>query len=160
MSPEPQRESQRNYIRSAAYQIAHTPKATPQEIPGSFEEDKPKFTDRQTKDVPHPATNRPKEQEFFTYDRNGAVIPNLDYIRGHFHAEGRLTEQQAIYILERATDLLSREPNLLPVPSPVTGEFPYPIDACPCLTIHYLSLWRHSRPVCRYRLSLVAQSIH
>jgi hypothetical protein len=123
MPQEPQRESQRNnYIRSAAYQIAHTPKATPQEIPGSFEEEKPNYTDRQAKNVPHPATNRPTDEEFFARDRNGATIPNLDFIREHFLAEGRLTEQQAIYILERATDMLSREPNLLTVPSPVTGE--------------------------------------
>ncbi|KAF9653553.1 Metallo-dependent phosphatase [Thelephora ganbajun] len=120
MSPEPRRESHRsNYIRTAAYQIAHTPKATPKEFPGSFEETE-KYTERQVKDVPHPATNRPTDEEFFAYDRNGAPIPSLDFIRGHFIAEGRLTEQQAIYILERTTDLLSREPNLLSVPSPVT----------------------------------------
>ena len=161
MPQEPRRESQRSdYIRSAAYQIAHTPRATPQEIPGSFEEDTPKYTDRQAKDVPHPATNKPKDEEFFAYDRNGAAIPNLDFIRAHFHAEGRLTEQQAIYILERATDLLSREPNLLSVPSPVTGEPPYAIGACPCLTIRRLSLRRHSRPVCRYLTSPVALSTH
>lgn len=122
MSPEPQRDSRSNYIRSAAFQIAHTPKATPQEIPGSFEDDKPKYTERQVENVAHPATNKPKDEEFFSYDRSGAAIPNLDFIREHFLAEGRLTEQQAIYILERATDLLSREPNLLSVPSPVTGE--------------------------------------
>lgn len=158
MSPEPQRESLRhNYIRSAALQIAHTPKATPQEFPGSFEEDKPKYSERQVKNVDHPATNKPKDEEFFAYDRNGAPIPNLDFIRGHFLAEGKLTEQQAIYILERATDLLSREPNLLSVPSPVTGESPCAISACPFLTMPYLSLRRHSRPVCGYQTSLVAQ---
>jgi len=136
----PRRESQRSYIRSAAYQIAHTPKTAPQEFPGSFEESTPDYTERQVKNVPHPATNRPKDEEFFTYDRNRVLIPNLDFIREHFLAEGRLTEEQAIYILERTTDLLSREPNLLSVPSPVTGEPPYPIGARHCLTIRYLSL--------------------
>ena len=125
MSPEPRRESHRSeYIKSAAYEIAHTPRATPKEFPGSFEDDKPKYAERQCKNVPHPATNRPTDDQFFAYDRNGVPIPNLDFMRGHFLSEGRLTEQQAIYILERATDLLSREPNLLPVPSPVTGESP------------------------------------
>lgn len=129
MSPEPRRESNRSdYIKSAAYQIAHTPKVTPKEFPGSFEET-PLYAERQCKNVPHPATNRPTDDEFFLYDRNGAPIPNLDFIRTHFLSEGRLTEQQAIYILERTTDLLSREPNLLSVPSPVTGEFPSVIDA-------------------------------
>lgn len=136
MPPEPQRESNRNdYIRSAAFQIAHTPRATPQEFPGSFEDDTPKYTDRQVANVPHPATNRPTEKEFFTYDRNGFKIPNLDFIRQHFLDEGKLTEEQAIYILERATDLLSREPNLLSVPSPVTGKSPYAVGAHLRLTI-------------------------
>ena len=161
MSPEPQPHSQRsNYFKSAAYQIAHTPKATPQEFPGSFEDDKPKYSERQAKDVPHPATNKPKDEEFFAYDSNGARIPNLDFIRAHFLAEGKLTEQQAIYILERATDLLSREPNLLSVPSPVTGESRYATSASCCLTIRYPSLRRHSRPVCGYQTSLVAQPTH
>jgi len=121
MPPDPRRESHRSsYIKSAAYQIAQTPIATPQEFPGSFQENNPDYTERPVKNVPHPATNKPKDDEFFAYDRNGAPIPNLDFIREHFLAEGKLTEQQAIYILDRATDLLSREPNLLPVPSPVT----------------------------------------
>ncbi|KAG6820028.1 hypothetical protein H0H93_006366, partial [Arthromyces matolae] len=34
--------------------------------------------------------------------------------------EGRLTEEQALYIVERATELLSSEPNLVDVKSPVT----------------------------------------
>ena len=162
MPQEPRRESHRSdYIRSAAFQIAHTPKATPREIPGSFEETKSDYTERQVKNVPHPATDRPKDEEFFAYDRNRAPIPNLDFIREHFLAEGRLTEQQAIYILERTTELLSREPNLLSVPSPVTGEPPYPIGARHCLTIrHNLSLRRYSWPVCGYRTLTVAQSIH
>lgn len=156
MTPEPRREFQRSeYIKSAAFQIAHTPRATPKEFPGSFE-DEPKYAERQCKNVPHPATNRPTDDEFFVYDRNGAPLPKLDFIRSHFLAEGRLTEQQAIYILERTTDLLSREPNLLPVPSPVTGESSCAIDAPNRLTICCLSLRRHPWAVCRYRTPSVA----
>jgi serine/threonine-protein phosphatase 2B catalytic subunit len=129
MSPEPRRDQRSEYIKSAAYQIAHTPRAAAKEFPGSLEDSKSEFAERQCKNVPHPATNRPTDGEFFAYDRNGAPIPNLDFIRAHFLAEGRLTEQQAIYILERTTDLLSREPNLLSVPSPVTGESSRAIDA-------------------------------
>lgn len=161
MSPEPRRESQRSeYIKSAAYQIAHTPKAAPKEFPGSFEDDNLKYAERQCKNVAHPATTRPTDKEFFVYDRNGAPGPNLDFIRSHFLAEGRVTEQQAIYILERATDLLSREPNLLSVPSPVTGELSRAISAPNRLTIHYLSLWRHPWAVCRYRAHAVGQLTH
>ena len=161
MPQEPRREPNRtDYIRSAAFQIAHTPKATPQEIPGSFEEEQPNFTERQVKNVPHPATNKPRDEDLFTYDRNGAPIPNLDFIREHFLAEGRLTEKQAIYILERTTDLLSREPNLLSVPSPVTGESPYAIGVRHRLTTRCLSLWRHPWPICMYPLLAVKQPIH
>lgn len=161
MTPEPRRESHRSdYIKSAAYQIAHTPRATPKEFPGSFEDDQPKYAERQCKNVPHPATNKPTDDQFFVYDRNGAPAPNLDFIRGHFLAEGKLTEQQAIYILERATDLLSREPNLLSVPSPVTGESSRAIDAPQRLTIYHLSLRRHPWAVCRYRTPTVAQPTH
>lgn len=161
MPLEPQRDFQRStYLRSAAYQIAHTPKTATQEIPGSFEDDKLDYTERRVKNVPHPATNKPRDDEFYVRDRNGAPIPNLDFIRGHFLAEGKLTEEQAIYILERTTDLLSREPNLLSVPSPVTGEYPYSICARRCLTIRHLSLWRYSRPICGYPIPAVARSIH
>ena len=124
MPPDPRRDSQRNYIRVADHQIAHTPRTAPQEFPGSFQENKPDYTERPVKNVAHPATNKPKDDDFFAYDRNGAPIPNLDFTREHFLGEGRLNEQQAIHILDKATDLLSREPNLLPVPSPVTGEPP------------------------------------
>jgi hypothetical protein len=131
MAPEPQRESHRsNYLKSAALQIAHTPRATPKEFPGSlgpFEDDNsPQFTERQCKNVDHPATNKPTDEQFFAKDRK---TPDLDFIRAHFLAEGKLTEEQAIYILGMATDLLSREPNLLSVASPVTGESSDTIDA-------------------------------
>ena len=159
MPPEPRRESQRSeYIKTAAYQIAHTPRATPKEFPGSFEE-KPLYGERQCKNVPPPATNRPSDEQFFLHDRSGAPIPNLDFIRKHFLDEGRLTEQQAIYILERTTDLLSREPNLLSVPSPVTGELPCIIGVYNNLT-HPSSLRGYSWAVCRYRPPTVTQSIY
>lgn len=51
------------------------------------------------------------------------VVPNVDFIKQHFLKEGRLTEKQALYILDRATAILSREPNLVNVGSPVTSEF-------------------------------------
>jgi len=45
---------------------------------------------------------------------------NHEYLKNHFHREGRLTETQALYILEQATNVLSREPNMVTVKSPVT----------------------------------------
>ncbi|PCH41912.1 Metallo-dependent phosphatase [Wolfiporia cocos MD-104 SS10] len=41
-------------------------------------------------------------------------------LREHFYREGRLTERQALHILEHATRVLSEEPNVLHVAGPVT----------------------------------------
>lgn len=49
-------------------------------------------------------------------------MPNHHYLKGFFFQEGRLTEQQALYILQKATEMLSREPNLLEISSPLTSE--------------------------------------
>jgi serine/threonine-protein phosphatase 2B catalytic subunit len=46
---------------------------------------------------------------------------NHDYLKDHFFREGRLKEQQALYILEQVTNVLSREPNMVNVKSPVTS---------------------------------------
>ncbi|KAF8154774.1 Metallo-dependent phosphatase-like protein [Crassisporium funariophilum] len=46
--------------------------------------------------------------------------PNHEYLKKHFFHEGRVTETQALYILEAATNVFSREPNMVPVKSPVT----------------------------------------
>lgn len=55
-------------------------------------------------------------------DKYGELLPNADFLKQHFFHEGRLTEAQALYILQQATNLLSREPNLVNVDSPVTSE--------------------------------------
>ena len=47
---------------------------------------------------------------------------NHDYLKSHFFREGRLKEQQALYIIEQATNVLSREANMVHVTSPVTSE--------------------------------------
>ena len=51
----------------------------------------------------------------------GRHRPNVELLRKHFFHEGRLSHPQAIFILEQTTDLMSREANLINVPSPVTG---------------------------------------
>ena len=40
----------------------------------------------------------------------------------HFYREGRISEEQALYILEKATALLKQEPNLVSVDAPATSE--------------------------------------
>ena len=57
-------------------------------------------------------------------DQHGRRKPNADFLREHFLHEGRLTEIQALTILRQATDLLTTEPNVLKVKSPVTGMSP------------------------------------
>jgi len=70
--------------------------------------------------VIQPAGNKPTEEEFFTYDGAGEKKPNHEFLKSHFYREGRLTEEQALYILEHATKIFSTEANMVPVKSPVT----------------------------------------
>jgi hypothetical protein len=72
--------------------------------------------------VPEPAVNKPKDTEFYLADGHGVVKPNPSFLKEHFFREGRLTESQALFILERATEVLSKEPNLVNVKSPVTSQ--------------------------------------
>jgi serine/threonine-protein phosphatase 2B catalytic subunit len=58
------------------------------------------------------------------FDSHGHRKPNAEFLREHFLREGRLTEDQALTILRLSTDLLSSEPNMLKVKSPVTGMLP------------------------------------
>lgn len=72
--------------------------------------------------VPAPATHKPKDEDLYVYDEAGNKKPNHSYLKHHFFREGRLTEAQALFILERATELLEKEPNMVEVKSPVTSE--------------------------------------
>lgn len=76
--------------------------------------------ERPIKDVPQPVAHRPTDAELYVKTDHGTAKPNPDYLKGHFFQEGRLTESQALFILQQATDILSREPNLVEVKSPVT----------------------------------------
>jgi serine/threonine-protein phosphatase 2B catalytic subunit len=71
--------------------------------------------------VPEPAWHKPTDAEFFQYNERGERRPNADFLKDHFFREGRLTEAQALFILEEATDILSREPNMLEISGPVTS---------------------------------------
>ena len=64
--------------------------------------------------VPPPAAHQPTDEELF--------VPNADFLKQHFFHEGRLTEAQALCILQKATNLLSCERNLVNVESLVTSE--------------------------------------
>ncbi|KAI8373213.1 serine/threonine-protein phosphatase 2B catalytic subunit A1 [Radiomyces spectabilis] len=74
--------------------------------------------DRVIKDVPAPAVGFPTDDEFWSKERPG--LPNIAFLKDHFYREGRLTEEQALYILEKATEILKTEENLLEVDAPIT----------------------------------------
>ncbi|KAI0039749.1 serine/threonine protein phosphatase 2B [Auriscalpium vulgare] len=72
--------------------------------------------ERVVKEVQAPAMRLPTDQEAFTE----TGLPNSAFLKNHFYREGRLTEEHALRIIERATAILRAEPNLLAVESPVT----------------------------------------
>lgn len=62
----------------------------------------------------------PTAEQFFS--KEDPSKPDVNFLKNHFYREGRVSEEQALYILEKATDLLKQEPNLVSVDAPVTGE--------------------------------------
>lgn len=74
--------------------------------------------ERVCKDIQAPAVHPPTEEQFFSpQDRSK---PNLQFLKQHFYREGRLTEEQALWIIHRGTELLKAEPNLLEMDAPIT----------------------------------------
>lgn len=69
--------------------------------------------------MPAPAVRIPTDEEFFSKERPG--LPDITFLKDHFYREGRLSEEQALYILEKGTEILKEEPNLLEVGAPITG---------------------------------------
>lgn len=69
-------------------------------------------------DVQAPATQVPTNEQFFAPgDRSK---PNLAFLKQHFYREGRLTEEQALFIIRRGSEILRAEPNLLEMDAPIT----------------------------------------
>jgi serine/threonine-protein phosphatase 2B catalytic subunit len=74
--------------------------------------------ERVCKDVQAPAMHPPTDQQFFS--PHDSTKPNLQFLKQHFYREGRLTEAQALYIIEEGTKVLKQEPNLLEMDAPIT----------------------------------------
>ncbi|KAF8605620.1 Serine/threonine-protein phosphatase 2B catalytic subunit A1 [Ceratobasidium sp. AG-I] len=74
--------------------------------------------ERAVKDVQAPAMTTPTDAQFFS--RADPTKPDIAFLKNHFYREGRLTEDQALWIIERGTALLRAEPNLLEVDAPIT----------------------------------------
>ncbi|KAJ3369107.1 3',5'-cyclic-nucleotide phosphodiesterase (PDEase) (3':5'-CNP) [Allomyces arbusculus] len=74
--------------------------------------------ERVIKDVPPPNTFKPTPEQF--YSEADPTKPNVEFLRNHFFNEGRLTEEQALEIIAKGTELLRNEPNVLEITSPTT----------------------------------------
>lgn len=74
--------------------------------------------ERVCKDVQAPAFHKPKDEQF--YDKDDPTKPNLAFLKQHFYREGRLTEEQALFIISRASEIFKAEPNLLEMDAPIT----------------------------------------
>ena len=69
-------------------------------------------------EVQAPAMQPPTVEQFWSpHDRSK---PNLQYLKQHFCREGRLTEEQALWIVQSGTEILRSEPNLLEMDAPIT----------------------------------------
>ena len=75
--------------------------------------------------VPSPATDipTPTDEQFFSKTKKDK--PDIAYLKDHLYREGRIKDEHALYIIEKATEILHTEPNLLDVDAPVIGQFVY-----------------------------------
>ncbi|KAJ7783970.1 Metallo-dependent phosphatase-like protein [Mycena maculata] len=74
--------------------------------------------ERVVKDVQAPAPQIPTQEQFFA--ASDPTKPDIAFLKNHFYREGRLSEEQALYIIEKATEVLRSEPNMLALEGPVT----------------------------------------
>ena len=69
-------------------------------------------------DVQAPATSLPTDEQFFEDETQ--TKPDINFLKQHFYREGRLTEEQALWIIRTGTEILRSEPNLLEMDAPIT----------------------------------------
>lgn len=74
--------------------------------------------ERVVKEVQAPAMAIPTDAQFFS--KEDPNKPDTAFLKNHFYREGRLSEEHAMFILEKGTELLKAEPNLLQIDAPVT----------------------------------------
>ncbi|KAF4616930.1 hypothetical protein D9613_008703 [Agrocybe pediades] len=76
--------------------------------------------ERVVKDVQAPAMFKPTPEQFFNMHGQDRTKPDVAFLKNHFYREGRLTEEQALWILEKGTEILRTEGNVLQVDAPIT----------------------------------------
>ncbi|KAN0126131.1 Metallo-dependent phosphatase-like protein [Lactarius tabidus] len=94
------------HLQNSLYQTQENGNSTRAEV-----DIPPDTCERQVKNV---------QEQFWVNDQYGRRKPNAEFLRDHFLHEGRLTEVQALAILRQSTGVLTAEPNVLKVKSPVT----------------------------------------
>jgi hypothetical protein len=73
--------------------------------------------------VQAPAPQIPTQEQFFA--ASDPTKPDIAFLKNHFYREGRLSEEQALFIIEKANDILRSEPNMLALDGPVTSVSPF-----------------------------------
>ena len=61
---------------------------------------------------------KPTDEQIWTDETH--TKPDIAFLKQHFYREGRLTEEQALWILKTGTEVLRQEPNLLEMDAPIT----------------------------------------
>ncbi|KAJ5597028.1 serine/threonine-protein phosphatase 2B catalytic subunit [Penicillium hetheringtonii] len=74
--------------------------------------------ERVVKEVQAPALSTPPDDMFWSPEDPSK--PNLQYLKQHLYREGRLTEEQALWIINTGSEILRSEPNLLEMDAPIT----------------------------------------
>ena len=80
----------------------------------------------------------PTDDMFFSKTEEGK--PDVEFLKDHFFREGRIKEEHALYIIDKATQLLRAEPNVLTVDAPVTSA-PEIASLSGCFLTYSCSLW-------------------
>lgn len=96
----------------------------------------------------------PTDAQFFS--KTDPSKPDVGFLKNHFYREGRLSEEHALFILEKGTEILRAEPNLLYVDAPVTGasylqpscSITVSLLLCPLVGLAIFSVWRYSWTIC------------
>lgn len=65
-----------------------------------------------------PTVTAPSDESFWSLE--DPTKPNLQFLKQHLYREGRLTEDQALWIIRAGTEILHTEPNLLEMDAPIT----------------------------------------
>jgi len=95
----------------------------------------------------------PTEAQFFS--ATDPSKPDIAFLKNHFYREGRLTEEQCLFIIEKGTEIFKKEPNLLEVDAPVTGP---PLSCTPSTKLAHQSrpsLWRRSWSIRAWHTRLI-----